>query len=122
METQPTLDDVRQRMEALARLLISGRHADLEGWVQSHLGPCRAALEDLTNQAAQGRLPDGTRETCLEIRRLAGEIQSLLGHADQVRSGLTGILDLLFEGNSGSRYSSKGEPRMAAAPRIVAQA
>jgi hypothetical protein len=109
-------------LEALAALLASGNHAELETRVAQWLEPGRAELESLLEAARQGRAPAGSRERCLEIRRLIGEVRELVEHAEQVRAGLTGIVCLLYEGDTGSRYSSTGTTRLTALPRVLAEA
>lgn len=108
-------------LEALAGLLASGNHADLEARVAQWLEPGRVELESLLEAARQGLAPAGSRERCLEIRRRIGEVRELLEHAEQVRAGLTGIVCLLYEGDTGSQYSSTGMTRLTAAPRVLAE-
>ena len=114
--------EIKARLEALAALLASGNHAELEARVAQWLEPGQAELESLLEAARRGRAPAGSREQCLEIRRLTGEVRELLDHAEQVRAGLTGIVCLLYEGDTGSQYSSTGMTRFTAAPRVLAEA
>ena len=114
--------DIKEQLEAVAALLTSGRHAELETRVAEWLEPVRAHLESLLEAARHGKAPAGSLERCQEIRRLAAEVRELVEHAEQVRAGLTGIVSLLYEGNTGSKYSSTGMTRLAATPRILAEA
>lgn len=121
MKKQPKLDNLRDGLEAFAGLLASGDHTELEARVAQWLEPGRVELESLLEAAREGRAPAGSLERCLEIRRLTGQVRELADHAEQVRAGLTGIVCLLYQGDTGSQYSSTGETRLAAAPRVLAE-
>lgn len=122
MQTTSIRGDLRSGLEACAGLLASGNHAELEARAAQWLEPGRAEMESLLEAARQGRAPAGSLERCLEIRRLLGEVRELVEHAEQVRAGLTGIVCLLYEGDTGSQYSSTGMTRLTAAPRVLAEA
>jgi hypothetical protein len=119
MET--AIHDIPERLEQLARLLVSGRHDLLERSL-AELEPSVEALKAAAAAAQTGRPPAGACETCLEIRRGLRDLHELLEHADQVRAGLMSLMGLLYEDHAGARYSAHGSPHLTAPPRLLAEA
>jgi hypothetical protein len=122
MGKRPELEEVCRHLEDLAAVVASGRHERLAERAGETLGPCRAALETLAREARAGRDPGALRDACLRIRSRLARLHALLDHAGQVRAGLTGVIALLYEENTGAQYSRGGEPRLAPPPRIQAEA
>lgn len=121
MVTARELESVAGQLDGLVDGLAAGANQQLEDRTAA-LAPAASVLQELAVAARQGRIGVEALPALIEIRRKTALLIEMLAYAHQVRTGVTGILAMLYGQQMGSRYAADGSPTLVSGPRVVAEA